>query len=149
MDAGAYIEFDNCGKEYFMPRRDTGLIRGRFAYDYERAQLIAALVERGYKDRILLSNDICLKSMRQRTAATASRTWRARCSPCCATAAYPGMRSARSPSKTPQISSILLNDSRKESGRTRLSVRPLSRLRQERRARPYFRPSRGYRRSVS
>lgn len=63
MDAGAYIEFDNCGKEYFMPRRDTGLIRGRFAYDYERAQLIAALVERGYKDRILLSNDICLKSM--------------------------------------------------------------------------------------
>ena len=63
MDAGAYIEFDNCGKEFFMPRRESGLIRGRFAYDYERAKLIAELVKEGYTERILISNDICLKSM--------------------------------------------------------------------------------------
>lgn len=63
MDAGAYIEFDNCGKEYFMPKRETGLIKGRFAYDYERAELLAGLIGRGYTGRILVSNDICLKSM--------------------------------------------------------------------------------------
>ncbi len=63
LDAGAWIEFDNCGKEFFMPPRDCGKIRGKFAYDMERAEMIARLISDGYGDRLLVTNDICLKTM--------------------------------------------------------------------------------------
>ncbi len=63
LSEGAWIEFDNCGKEFFMPPRDHGKIRGKFAYDMERAEMIQKLVAKGYGDRILMTNDICLKTM--------------------------------------------------------------------------------------
>ena len=63
LDAGAWIEFDNCGKEFFMPPRDCGKIRGKFAYDMERAEMIARLISDGYGDRLLITNDLCLKTM--------------------------------------------------------------------------------------
>lgn len=63
LDAGAYIEFDNFGKEFYVPKNGCSLLNGRFAYDLERAQAIARLVKRGYGKQILVSNDICLKAM--------------------------------------------------------------------------------------
>ena len=63
LDQGAYVEFDNIGKEFYVPKENQGLLHGRFAYDLERAVVVAELVKKGYADKILLSNDICLKSM--------------------------------------------------------------------------------------
>jgi len=63
LDEGAWIEFDNCGKEFFMPPRDHGKIRGKFAYDMERAEMIARLISDGYGERLLVTNDLCLKTM--------------------------------------------------------------------------------------
>ncbi len=63
LDLGAYVEYDNFGKEFFIPKRETGVLRGRFAYDYERCHSIKKLIDKGYADRILLTTDICLKSM--------------------------------------------------------------------------------------
>lgn len=57
MDKGAYVEFDNFGKEFYLNRQR------RFAYDLERIALLKELIEDGYKERILISNDICLKTM--------------------------------------------------------------------------------------
>ena len=63
LNEGVWIEFDNCGKEFFMPPRDHGKIRGKFAYDMERAVMIQKLFEKGFEDRILMTNDACLKTM--------------------------------------------------------------------------------------
>lgn len=63
LDEGAWIEFDNCGKEFFMPPRDCGKIRGKFAYDMERAEMIARLISDGYGERLLVTNDLCLRTM--------------------------------------------------------------------------------------
>lgn len=63
LEEGVWIEFDNCGKEFFMPPRDCGKIRGKFAYDMERAEMIKKLIEKGYGDKLLMTNDICLKTM--------------------------------------------------------------------------------------
>lgn len=57
LDRGLCIEFDNIGKEFYVNQKE------RFAYDLERAQLLAQLVAEGYQKQILLSNDICLKTM--------------------------------------------------------------------------------------
>ena len=63
LDMGVYVEFDNFGKEFYVPRGNPGLLKDRFVYDLERAELIASLAEKGYLKQILISNDICLKSM--------------------------------------------------------------------------------------
>lgn len=63
LDKGVYIEFDNFGKEYFIPKRENGALKGRFAYDLERARIIKQLVNEGYVSQILITNDICLKNM--------------------------------------------------------------------------------------
>ncbi|MBQ8374345.1 MAG: hypothetical protein IJX98_02080 [Clostridia bacterium] len=63
LDMGAYVEFDNFGKEFYISARSGAILNERFAYDLERAQLIAKLVKRGYLKQILITNDICLKSM--------------------------------------------------------------------------------------
>ena len=57
LSQGVFIEFDNFGKE-FIVSRDR-----RFAYDLERIILLEKLIHEGYKKQILISNDICLKSM--------------------------------------------------------------------------------------
>ncbi len=63
LDRGAYVEFDNFGKEFYISPRAGGLLTDRFAYDLERAQMIAKLVNKGYLKQILITNDICLKTM--------------------------------------------------------------------------------------
>ncbi len=57
LDRGAYIEFDNFGKEFYVNEKR------RFAYDLERIRLLKHLIDLGYKKQILVCNDICLKSM--------------------------------------------------------------------------------------
>lgn len=61
--AGALIEFDNFGKEYYISGRDRYYMQGRFAYDLERVQVIKQLITDGFIDHILVTNDICLKSL--------------------------------------------------------------------------------------
>lgn len=63
LDRGAYIEFDNFGKEFYCDRSSRNWLEGRFAYDFERVNAIKQIIERGYIKQLLLSNDICLKSM--------------------------------------------------------------------------------------
>lgn len=57
LDQGVYVEFDNFGKEFFINNER------RFAYDLERIKIIKEIINKGYTDQILISNDICLKSM--------------------------------------------------------------------------------------
>ena len=57
LNLGVYVEFDNFGKEFF----STG--DRRFAYDLERIDLLKLLIDEGYGNKILISNDICLKTM--------------------------------------------------------------------------------------
>lgn len=57
LDQGVYIEFDNFGKEFFVNSKR------RFAYDLERIKMIKQIIDKGYASQILISNDICLKSM--------------------------------------------------------------------------------------
>ena len=66
VDRGAYIEFDNFGKEYFIDRENRGYAGGVFARDIERVQAIADLVEDGYVNHILISCDVCLKTLLHR-----------------------------------------------------------------------------------
>lgn len=63
LERGAYIEFDDFGKEYYVDRQNRNLLKGSFARDTERVQMIAQLISRGYAKQILISNDICLRSM--------------------------------------------------------------------------------------
>ncbi len=63
LDKGAYIEFDNFGKEFYCDKSSRNWLEGRFAYDFERVHAIRQIIERGYIKQLLLSNDICLKSM--------------------------------------------------------------------------------------
>lgn len=64
LDRGVYIEFDNFGKEFYVSEER------RFAYDLERVKLLKTLIDEGYKDRILVCNDICLKTMWKRHGGT-------------------------------------------------------------------------------
>lgn len=58
MDRGAYLEFDNFGKEF-----PNGTAYGRFPKDTERVEVLCQLLRDGYADRILLSCDVCLKTL--------------------------------------------------------------------------------------
>ncbi len=62
-EAGAIVEFDNFGKEYYVNKRQRYFMLGRFAYDLERAETISRLIADGYSRHILITNDICLKSL--------------------------------------------------------------------------------------
>lgn len=57
LDRGVYVEFDNFGKEFYVSEAR------RFAYDLERIHVLKMLIDEGYQDQLLISNDICLKSM--------------------------------------------------------------------------------------
>lgn len=57
LNLGVYVEFDDFGKEFF----STG--DKRFAYDLERIELLKTLIDEGYGNKILVCNDICLKTM--------------------------------------------------------------------------------------
>ena len=60
---GIFIEFDNFGKEYFIDKKDRGFAGGVFARDIERVRAIKKLIDFGYINNLLLSNDICLKTL--------------------------------------------------------------------------------------
>jgi phosphotriesterase-related protein len=66
MRQGAFIEFDNFGKEYYVDSRNRGLLAGPFAHDIERVQVIKELIDAGFADRILITNDLCFKTMLHR-----------------------------------------------------------------------------------
>ena len=57
LELGVFVEFDNFGKEFYVSEQR------RFAYDLERIRVLKELVDCGYTSQILVSNDICLKSM--------------------------------------------------------------------------------------
>ena len=57
LNRGVYVEFDNFGKEFYVSEAR------RFAYDLERIKLLKTLIDEGYGERILVCNDICLKTM--------------------------------------------------------------------------------------
>lgn len=57
LERGAFVEFDNFGKEFYLPKGR------RFAYDMERMEILKSIIEKGFGDRVLVSNDICLKTM--------------------------------------------------------------------------------------
>ena len=57
LDLGAYVEFDDFGKEFYVNTER------RFAYDLERIALLRQLIDEGYGKKILVCNDICLKTM--------------------------------------------------------------------------------------
>ncbi|MFC3804195.1 phosphotriesterase [Cohnella sp. GCM10012308] len=59
---GAYVEFDNFGKEFYADRRDRSVLRGPFCRDIERVKAIKQLIDWGFLSKILLSNDVCLKT---------------------------------------------------------------------------------------
>ena len=44
-------------------KADRGFAGGIFVTDLERVRLIARLLESGYESQVLITNDICLKSM--------------------------------------------------------------------------------------
>lgn len=58
MDRGAYVEFDNFGKEFPIP-----CAYGRFPTDRERLEVFYQLIDAGYADKLLVSCDICLKKL--------------------------------------------------------------------------------------
>ena len=60
---GAFVEFDNFGKEYFIERRFRGFAGGVFARDIERVVVLKQLVEEGYLRQLLITNDVCLKTL--------------------------------------------------------------------------------------
>ena len=63
LDRGAYVDFDDFGKEFYVDRPTRNLLLGSFATDVERVKFIKKLIDKGYKNQILITNDICLKSM--------------------------------------------------------------------------------------
>lgn len=63
LERGVYIEFDNFGKEFVIDPSERGFAGGIFIRDLERVRIIRELVQKGYIDRLLITNDICLKSM--------------------------------------------------------------------------------------
>lgn len=62
LDLGVYIEFDNFGKEFYADRRHRSVLKGLFARDIDRVRAIKALIDGGYGSRLLVSNDVCLKT---------------------------------------------------------------------------------------
>jgi phosphotriesterase-related protein len=60
---GLMVEFDNFGKEFWIDPAERGFAGGVFISDRERVELIAMLLAEGWRDQLLITNDICLKSM--------------------------------------------------------------------------------------
>ena len=60
---GSYVEFDDFGKEFYVDRKNRNLLEGSFAHDTDRVRFIKKLIDKGYTKQILVTNDICLKSM--------------------------------------------------------------------------------------
>ena len=55
--AGAYIEFDHFGEEFYVASSDFLMDR-----DYDRIDTMQALIDEGYGDQLLMSQDVCFKT---------------------------------------------------------------------------------------
>jgi len=62
LNLGVYVESDNFGKEFYADKRDRSVLRGPFARDIERVRAIKQLIDAGFLSKILISNDVCLKT---------------------------------------------------------------------------------------
>ena len=63
LEKGVFVEFDNFGKEYYVDaeaRRDG---YGCFVTDVQRVAFLKSLLDKGYLSQILLSCDVCLKTL--------------------------------------------------------------------------------------
>jgi phosphotriesterase-related protein len=60
---GVWVEFDNLGKEFANDENEGGFAGGTFATDAERVQVLVELLDAGYERQLLLTNDLCVKSM--------------------------------------------------------------------------------------
>jgi len=65
-ESGAYFEFDDFGKEFFIDKRYRGFAGGVFARDIERVRALKELVDAGCLSRIFISCDVCLKTLLHR-----------------------------------------------------------------------------------
>lgn len=63
LKSGVYIEFDNFGKEYYVNREVRNKGYGLFVTDTERVKFLKKLIDSGYLNQILLSCDVCLKTL--------------------------------------------------------------------------------------
>ncbi|MBQ8605855.1 MAG: hypothetical protein IJ408_03890 [Clostridia bacterium] len=62
LSRGVYLEFDNFGKEFYFEEQDGAFSGGPFETDVARVRKLAEIIEKGYADRLLLANDLCLKA---------------------------------------------------------------------------------------
>lgn len=63
LSMGVYIEFDNFGKEYYVDAQARRAGYGCFVKDTQRVELLADLIGKGQARQILLSCDVCLKTL--------------------------------------------------------------------------------------
>jgi phosphotriesterase-related protein len=63
LERGVFVEFDDFGKEFYIDIADRHFAGGVFAHDIERVRTICQLLDWGFGEQILVTNDICLKSM--------------------------------------------------------------------------------------
>ena len=57
LKTGAYPEFDHFGEEFYVETADFLMDR-----DYDRIDAMQTLIEEGYTDQLLMSQDVCLKT---------------------------------------------------------------------------------------
>lgn len=60
---GVFIEFDNFGKEFQIDPHERSFAGGTFVQDPDRVRLVKCLVDEGFARQLLVTNDICFKSM--------------------------------------------------------------------------------------
>lgn len=63
LEKGVYVEFDNFGKEYYIRREVRNSGYGLFVHDTDRVTFLKELINSGYGKRILISCDVCLKTL--------------------------------------------------------------------------------------
>jgi phosphotriesterase-related protein len=65
-ETGAFLEFDNFGKEYFIDKRYRGFAGGVFARDIDRVKALKQLIDGGCLPHLFVSCDVCLKTLLHR-----------------------------------------------------------------------------------
>ena len=66
LSLGVYVEFDDFGKEFYVDRRFRSLLERGFVCDRERVAKLKELIGRGFTKQLLITNDICLKTLTHR-----------------------------------------------------------------------------------
>ena len=63
LSAGALVGFDNFGKQdYVIPEDRTSWCGGIISTDRERVKALKVLIDEGFGQHILISNDVCRKT---------------------------------------------------------------------------------------